>query len=196
MDKIWIIQSGSRYQKKFRIYQKESQLLKAISKDKNATILEYDVVSKVTAEDFLTSRERDTQLRSVLGELDKKEQAVLDFINLYEKIAPVGKEFKKRISWHESIETSTKEQMLNRLKKFQTEPKEIAKILVNEKRYFIREISDSAEWLTAVLRVHNFRDHKTDRKIWNRETRKYEEADTSSEELKANFKLAKKNLRK
>jgi len=196
MDKIWIIQSGSRYQKKFRIYQKESQLLKAISKDKNATILEYDVVSKVTAEDFLTSRERDTQLRSVLGELDKKEQAVLDFINLYEKIAPVGKEFKKRISWHESIETSTKEQMLNRLKKFQTEPKEIAKILVNEKRYFIREISESTEWLTAVLRVHNFRDHKTDRKIWNRETRKYEEADTSSEELKANFKLAKKNLRK
>ena len=196
MDKIWIIQSGSRYQKKFRIYQKESQLLKAISKDKNATILEYDVVSKVTAEDFLTSRERDTQLRSVLGELDKKEQAVLDFINLYEKIAPVGKEFKKRISWHESIETSTKEQMLNRLKKFQTEPKEIAKILVNEKRYFIREISDSAEWLTAVLRVHNFRDHKTDAKRWNRETRKYEEADTSSEELKANFKLAKKNLRK
>lgn len=196
MDKIWIIQSGSKYQKKFRIYQKESQLLKAISKDKNAVILEYDLVSKVTAEDFLTSRERDTRLRSVLGELDKKEQAVLDFINLYEKIAPVGKEFKKRISWHESIETSTKEQMLNRLKKFQTEPKEVAKILVNEKRYFIGEISDSVEWLTAVLKVHNFRDYKTDRKVWNRETRKYEESDTSSEELKTNFKLAKKNLRK
>lgn len=86
--------------------------------------------------------------------------------------------------------------MLNRLKKFQTEPKEIARILVNEKRYFIREVSDSVEWLTAILKVHNFRDHKTDRRVFNRETRLYEVVDTSSEELKTNFKLAKKNLRK
>ena len=67
MDKIWIIQSGSRYQKKFTIYKEEAKLLKAISKDRSATILEYDLVSKVTAEDFLTSRERDIQLRSVFG---------------------------------------------------------------------------------------------------------------------------------
>lgn len=196
MNKIWIIQSGSRYQKKFTIYKKESQLLKAISKNINSTILEYDLVSKVTSEDFLTSRERDTQLRSVLGELGKKEQSTIDLINLYEEIAPIGREFKRRVSWHASVDTSTKEQMLNKLRQFQTDPKEIAKILVNNKKYFIREVSDSVEWLTAVLKVHNFRDHKTDRKIWNRETKKYDVVDTSPEELKENFKLAKKNLRK
>lgn len=196
MDKIWIIQSGSRYQKKFTIYREESKLLKAISKDKDATILEYDLVSQVTAKDYLMSKERDSQLRSVLGELSDKEQVCIDFVNLYEQIAPVGKEFKKRISWHESVETSTKEQMLLKLRKFQTEPKELAKILVNDKRYFINDVSNSVEWYLSILKVHNFRDHITSRKVWNRETKIYESKDDSTQEIKDNFKQAKANLRK
>lgn len=196
MDKIWIIQSSSRYQKKFSIYREESKLLKAISKDRTTTILEYDLVSKVTSEDFLMARERDSQLRSVLGELSNKEQSTIEFVNLYERIAPVGKKFKKRISWHESVDTSTKEQMLIKLRKFQTEPKELARILINEKSYFIEQVSDSVEWFVALLRVHNFRDHLTGPKRWNSETKKYEVVDNTSEQLRDNFKLAKKQLKR
>lgn len=131
-----------------------------------------------------------------LGELSNKESSVIDFINLYEKIAPIGKNFKKRISWHESVDTSTKEQMLIKLRKFQTEPKELARILINEKSYFIEQVSDSVEWFVALLRVHNFRDHLTGRKKWNSETKKYEVVDNTSEQLRSNFKLAKKQLKR
>ena len=41
MDKIWIIKSNSTYKKKFNVYKKESDLLKAISSDSNLIILEY-----------------------------------------------------------------------------------------------------------------------------------------------------------
>lgn len=196
MDKIWIIKSGSRYQKKFTIYKEESKLLKAISKDRTATILEYDLVSKVTSEDYLVSKERDSQLKSVLGELSDKEQAVIDFVNLYENIAPTGKKFKKRISWHESVETSTKEQMLLKLRKFQTEPKELAKIIVNNKKYFINDVSRTTEWYLSLLKVHNFRNHITSRRIWDRNEKKYIIEDNSPDEIRDNFKQAKSKLRK
>lgn len=69
MDKIWIIKNNSKYKKKFNVYKKESDLLKVISSDSNAVILEYELKSSVNASDYITSKDRDTQIRSLLGEL-------------------------------------------------------------------------------------------------------------------------------
>lgn len=192
MDKIWIIKSN-KYQKKYTIYKEESKLLKALSIHKDCDILEYKLQSETKSSDYLLSKDRDTQLKSLLGELTEKEKACVEFINLFEKKAPVGKEFKKHISWSESIPTSTKNEMLLKLRKFQSEPKEIARLLTKEKSYFIT-ILQTTEWYLSILKVHNFRDHKINKRTWNRELKIYETKDDSSEELRNNFKLAKKML--
>lgn len=194
MDRIWIIKTNNRYQKKYTIYREESKLLKAISKDTDCSILEYKLQSETKSSDYLLSKDRESQLKSVLGELTEKEQACIDFINLYEKEAPVGKEFKKYVSWNNYIDTSTKNETLSKLRKLQSEPKEVARILSKEKEHFIN-ILQTPEWYLAILKVHNFRDHKSGKRRWNRELKVYETIDNSSEDLRNNFKLAKKMLR-
>lgn len=199
MDKIWIIKSNSKYTKKFNVYKKESDLLKAISSDSNAVILEYELKSSVNASDYITSKDRDAQIRSLLGELTEDEIAIEKFITLYEQIAPEGKEYEKRF-WenytHRTIQTSKKKEFLKKLKKFSQDKKEIVKILIEEKNYLFSEVSTQVEWYTTILNLHNFRDCNMSFRQWNSTKRIYERIDKSTQEIKDNFKLAKEELKK
>jgi len=121
MDKIWIIKGRSKYVKKFTVYKNESDLLKDIHSDFDLQILEYELKSSSEVSDYLLSKERDKQLRQVLGELSKEESAIQKFIKMYEELAPEGKEFEKRIFQAGSIKrikSSKKIEMLKRLKSF------------------------------------------------------------------------------
>ena len=199
MDKIWIIKSSSRYTKKFTIYKKESDLLKAISQDSNLDILEYELKSSVKASDYIKSKDRDIQLRSVLGELSDDETSIEKFISLYEQLAPEGKEYEKRY-WDNGqltrFNTTTKAEFLKRLKKFSTEKKEIVNIIKKDKKYLFSKVSNEVQWYLSILKLHNFRDYIYDSPNWNREKRVYEKVDTATDEIKTNFKLAKLELKK
>lgn len=199
MDKIWIIKSPSRYTKRFTVYKKESDLLKAISVDSNLEILEYELKSSVRASDYIKSKDRDIQLRSVLGELSDDEIAIEKFITLFEQLAPVGKEYEKRYwegnNWL-SVKTSKKEEFLKKIKKFSTDKKQIVRLITDNKKYLISGVSQEVEWYLSILRLHNFRDYIYDNTTWNRDTKKYEKVDTATDEIKNNFKLAKEELKK
>ncbi len=198
MEKIWIIK-GSKYSKKHRIYKKETDLLKAISKDSSLEILEYELKSSVKSSDYIKQKERDTQLRSLLGELSKDEESVVNFINLYEELAPDGKKFKRKI-WQDNsikeIETSRKLEMLNNLRKLQVDKNSIIKIIKDNKKYFFKEVSNNVDWYFSILKVHNFRDHIFDQKRWDSSLKKYVLEDTASDFIKDNFKEAKLKLKK
>jgi hypothetical protein len=199
MDKIWIIKSPSRYTKKFTICKKESDLLKAISQDSNLDILEYELKSSVKSSDYIKSKDRDIQLRSVLGELSEDEVNIERFITLYEQLAPEGKEYEKRY-WDNGqltrFNTTAKAEFLKRLKKFSTEKKEIVNIIKKDKKYLFNKVSNEVQWYLSILKLHNFRDHIYDSPNWNREKRVYEKVDTATDEIKTNFKLAKLELKK
>lgn len=190
MDKIWILKK-SKQTKNYRVFKTETELLKAISPNYNQEVYEYELKCNFEVVDFLKQKERDIQLRSVLGELEKSEEVIINFINTYIDIAPEGRVFKRF-----NKETSTKEEITNNLKKYQGDKKEIANIIVKNKKYFIKDVSTDVSWYKVLLSVHNFRDHICDQPVWDRETKKYIKADNSTEEIKKNFILAKKELKK
>lgn len=180
MERIWILYDKNRYaKKKYKIYKSESELLRNISTQSNLTIYEYDLKSVQDPEEFLKSRERDTQLRSVLGELSPIEEAAT---NLIQKLTELAEE------------NRYKKLHLNNLNKFISDKGAISRYLTKNKSYFMR-VSDDKDWLTAVLKCHNFQDPFFDKK-WNYVDRKYEVVDNLSDQFKINFKLAKLELKK
>lgn len=201
MDKIWIIKSHSTYTKKFTVYKNEGDLIKAISSDSNSEILEYELKSCVKACDYFKSKDRDIQLRSVLGDLSSDEVLVEKFITLFENLAPVGKEYVKKYwegyNWIQT-QTTTKNEFLKLLKKFSTDKKQIVKIITDNKKYLLSIVSNDIDWYVSILSIHNFRDYIYDSATFNREKRIFEKVDTATDEIKTNFKLAKelKKLRK
>jgi hypothetical protein len=197
MYKIWIVINNNSYRNsKYKVYKSETQLIKALSAtDKNKEILEFDLISKSNVGDFFTQRERDSQLRAILGELDGKEESAIELVSLYEKLAPVGRAIKRGYGSN-IVETTSKEIMLNNMRKLQMDKKAFSALLVRDKRHFFK-INDSVDWYKAILKCHNFREDKSlTTRTYNRETKKYTVIDSRTDEMKDNFNEAKKQLRK
>lgn len=178
MSKIWIL--DTKYGKKKKVFNSESQLLKNISTNSDQVILEYELVSSVKSSDFFKTKERDIQLRSVLGELDKKEESIGELISLYEEVAPDLVEKGRRVYVNGSIvQIPFKQTMIGQMKKYQSDKKSFCDLLIKNKIHFISQVSDSVEWYTKLLKVHNFMD-----------------CGYVGDTNKTNFNVAKKNLRK
>jgi hypothetical protein len=196
MDKIWIINDESRKKKKFYVYKTETDLINSLSDGYEVNVLEYELKSLHKSSEILKERERDIQLRTVLGELSEEESNIQKFITLYEQLAPEGKTYQKRI-WDPNtkkmtvINTSKKKEILESLKK--GDKKRITRILKEKKEYFITGVSNSVEWYLAILRINNFRDHIY-KYIWNNDKKKYVSGDCDPIIIK-NFKLAKEELK-
>ena len=60
----------------------------------------------------------------------------------------------------------------------------------------LKDVSNEVEWYKVLLKVHNFRDYKYDSPKWDHANKKYIIVDTSTEELRNNFILAKKEIKK
>lgn len=185
MDKIWIVYDKGSYKKKYRIYKSEKDMAKNIIDSNRLTILEYELKSSLVASDYIKSRERDTQLRTVLGELEAHEINANNLIELYQSLVPENP----------NDRYATKKRTLNDLKKLALDKKSFAGYLTRNKRQFFK-VSNSLEWLLAILKCHNFQDHIYEHPKWDPNTRTYIKVDTSSQELRDNFKLAKSELKK
>jgi len=183
MDKIFLLYNKSSYKKKWRIYKSEAELIKNISPSTSGEIFEYQLTSKTAASEYFKSKERDTQLRNILGELSESEASSMELIQLFETLAVDNPTDRYRRTH------------LNNLKKFVGDKKSFANYLVNNKKYFFK-VSSSLEWVLAILKCHNFQSYNYDSLKWNSEDKKYIRVDTSTEELRQNFKLAKEELKK
>lgn len=196
MNKIWIVINNNSYRnQRYKVYKTETQLVKAVSPtDKNKEILEFDLISKSSVSDFFTQRERDGQLRAILGELEAKEEGAIELISMYEKIAPDGRTIRRGYGSN-ATETTYKQIMLGNMKKYQMDKKAFSSLLVKDKKYFFG-LSSEVDWYKSILKCHNFRDNASITKTYNRETRKYTKHDNRTEEQKNNFLEAKQQLRK
>ena len=165
MEKIWIIKS--RYS--WKLCKSQSELMKRIGKNSNCEILEYELKSNQRPSEILLSKERDIQLRSVLGELSDFEKKANDLITLFEKIADDGK---TSITSDGQIQTTEKQSWLSRLKKWQDNQVGFKNLLVDNKKYFL-QVSSSTEWLVTLLKCHNFMDCKIIKHTWDAKNKKY-----------------------
>lgn len=188
MDKIWIVYNNRFHKRKYMVYKTEAEMAKNVSsEDTNSTILEYELKSSISPSDYFTSRERDTQLRTILGELSEHEVNAQHLIDMYEKLA--------KDEYTISRTRYSKKRVLNQLKKIISDKKSFSYYLVKNKNHFF-QLSESVDWLLSILKCHNFQDHVYDLKRWNNSSRSYEVIDTASDTLKENFKLAKAELKK
>lgn len=188
MEKVWILKS--KYS--FKLCKNEADLLRRITKNSTQEILEFELKSSTSASDYLLSKERDIQLKSVLGELSDYEQNVNNLIVLYEELAPDGKEFTQWNSTRSNREKVTeKSSWISRLKKWQDNKTQFKNLLVDNKSYFLNLSSDK-RWLVALLKCHNFVDCKEMK--WDSNLRML--VDASKPELKESFRLAKLELKK
>jgi hypothetical protein len=195
MEKIWVIFNNCR-NRSYRLYKKESDLLRDISKDSNLKILEYRLESSTKANDYIKSKDREHRIKGILGEITDEHRDIQNFISLFEKLAPEDKLYKKAIiggTHFKKIKTPNKLEILNNLKKFQQNKKEIVRIIKNNKKYLFSRVSTSVDWYLCILKIHNFRDHIYGDKSWN--NGKFEIIDTSTKEIRKNFKLAKLKLK-
>jgi hypothetical protein len=185
MDKIWIVYNKGSYKKKYRIFKTEADMAKNISDSDRYTILEYELKSSTVASDYMKSKERDTQLRTILGELSEHETNGLKLIELYDALVPVNP----------NDRYNRKQNQINHLKKIVSDKKAFANYLVNNKKQFF-QVSDSLEWVLSILKCHNFQDYIYDSARWDSVKRTYVKVDNASDALKENFKLAKAELKK
>lgn len=152
MDKIWILKSKYSW----KLVKTEADLLRRINKNSTLEVLEFELKTNSRAGDYLLSKERDLQLKSVLGELSDFEQSASHLIALYEELAPDG-----MVSMHYNrdtqsrIETTEKSSWLSRLKKFQDNKVQFKKLITDEKDYFLG-VSYDLRWMKALLKCHNF----------------------------------------
>ena len=181
MSKIWIVENYKKANKlrNVKIYRNESQLLKSIRQDSDQMILEYDLKSSTKSSDFFKEKERDIQLRSVLGELDTNEESRIKLISIYEELAPENIIQKK--SWNGSVigEYSKKKEFLKSLKKYQSDKDSFCKFLTENKGH-VMTVLTTIDWYKAILSVHNFRDCRINGRL------------LPTEEMIENFNIAKK----
>ena len=188
MEKVWILKS--KYS--FKLCKNEADLLRRISKNSKVEVLEFSLSFSTKACDYLLSKERDLQLKSVLGELSDFEKNAANLILLYEELAEDGRELYNWDSTFTQREKLTEKQSwISRLKKWQDNRQQFKNLLVNNKFYFLN-LSNDKRWLVAVLKCHNFVDCKEMK--WDSNFRKL--IDVSNPELKEVFRLAKIELKK
>lgn len=188
MEKIWILKSKYSW----KLCKTEADLLRRISKTSGLEILEFELKNSSRASDYLLSKERDLQLKSVFGELSQFEQNASDLIKIYEELAPDGREYFQWNSNRTDKEKLTeKSSWLSRLKKWQDNKVQFKNLLVDNKDYFM-QVSFDLRWMKALLKCHNFVDCKKFR--YDKELRK--SVEVTDQKVLELFKLAKLELKK
>jgi len=166
-----------------RYFKTEKELLRYIDGRPRHSVIIYEELESVNASDYkrrtLQERDRDIQLRSILGELDTFEQDYIVFLEMYRKIAP---------------ENDEKTKLLRDLNLIGANKKSFSALITRYKKYLMT-VSTDTEWYKALFKCHNFRDYKYSTKFYDRETRKYIERPIP-DEIIVNFTKAKEELRK
>jgi hypothetical protein len=177
MKKIWYVKGRYGSGKWFKT---EKAFLSHVREDDTREVFVYQLIDSGIAGDLkkrtITERDRDNQLKNILGEANKYEEAIANFRAKFEEIAPE--------------ETQGKRYVLSNLKIIGLDKKEFSNMATGVKNYLLFEVSDTVEWYQTLLRCHNFVSIPTN--YYGRGTGRIETEQTKID----NFKAAKESLKK
>jgi hypothetical protein len=131
-----------------KFFRNQKSLLKAINENTNTEVYVFELKEKLMASDFfkgtIKTRDRDIQLKSLLGETDKYEEAILNFKRMLEEIAPNER---------------SRNVILEKIRVLGPSKDTFNEIVNNYrlKNYILMNVSDTVEWYETVLRCHNFK---------------------------------------
>ena len=142
MKKIWYVKGkygGGNW------FKTEKSFLSNVREDDTREVLIYSLVDSGIAGEVkkstITERDRDDQLKTILGEADKYEEAISCFRAKFDEIAQ---------------DTRGKRHILSTLKIIGLNKKEFSNMASNNREYLLFEVSDSVEWYQILLKCHNF----------------------------------------
>jgi len=142
MKKIWHVKGRYGSGKWFK---NEKTFLANVREDDTREVLIYQLIDSGIAGEVkkrtITERDRDNQLKTILGEADKYEEAISNFRTKFEEIAPDSK---------------SKSYILSQLKIIGLNKKDFSNMATYSKKYLLLEVSDTVEWYQTLLRCHNF----------------------------------------
>jgi hypothetical protein len=131
-----------------KFFRNEKALMKTINENSVGEIFEFEFKNSYQASEYfkntIKERERDTQLKVILGESDKYEEAILNFKS---KLEELGESNRQRNSILEKLRVHGCN-------------KDTFKDIINNyrlKNFILMSVSDTVEWYEVVLRCHNFK---------------------------------------
>ncbi len=154
-----------------KFFRNQKALMKAINENTNTEVFIFEFKETVLASDLfkgtIKERDRDIQIKSILGETDKYEEAILNFKRMLEETAPSER---------------SRNVILEKLRVLGCNKDTFNEIVNNYrmKNYILMNVSSSVEWYETVLRCHNFKSLPSK---------------NLSEEAISNFKKAKENIK-
>lgn len=176
MKKIWYVKGRYGGGKWFKT---EKAFLSNVREDDTREVFVYQLIDSGVAGEVkrstITERDRDDQLKTILGETDKYEEAISNFRTKFEQIAD---------------DSNDKTKILYELKIIGLNKKEFSNMATNNRNYLLFEVSDSVEWYQTLLRCHNFVSIPT--KYYSRGVGRLETEQARID----NFKEAKDSLKK
>jgi hypothetical protein len=155
-----------------KFFRNQKALMKAINENTNTEVYVFELKEVLTASDFfkgtIKTRDRDIQLKSLLGEADKYEEAILNFKRMLEEIGESNR---------------SRNVILEKIRVLGPSKDTFNEIVNNYrlKNYILMNVSNSVEWYETVLRCHNFQSLPSK---------------NVSEETLDNFKKAKELIKK
>lgn len=176
MKKIWYVKGRYGSGKWFKT---EKTFLSNVREDDTREVFVYQLLDSGIAGEVkrrtITERDRDNQLKTILGEADKYEEAIANFRAKFEEIA---------------TDTQGKRYILSNLKIIGLNKKDFSNMATSSKDYLLFEVSDTVEWYQTLLRCHNFVSIPT--KYYSRGVGRLETEQSRID----NFKEAKESLKK
>ena len=142
MKKIWFVKGTYS---KGKVFKTEQSFLNAVRDDDKRQVFIFELVeSGISGEikqSIINSRDRDNQLKNILGETNKYEKAIIEFKSKFSEIAP---------------DSNYKKIVLRKFKLIGLDKKEFSKMAIEFRRYLLFEVSNTVEWYETLLRCHNF----------------------------------------
>ncbi len=176
MKKIWYVKGRYGGGKWFKT---EKAFLSHIREDDTREVFIYQLIDSGVSGEVkrrtITERDRDNQLKTILGETDKYEEAISNFKVKFEEIAE---------------DTQGKRHILSTLKIIGLNKKDFSNMATGSKSYLLFEVSDSVEWYQTLLKCHNF--VSLPKSYYKRGTGRIETEQSRIE----NFNEAKESLKK
>ena len=176
MKKIWHVKGRYGSGKWFKT---EKAFLSNVREDDTREVFVYQLIESGIAGEVkrstITERDRDDQLKNILGEAGKYEEAISNFRAKFEEIAE---------------DTQGKRYIMSTLKIIGLNKKEFSNMASGSRNYLLFEVSDSVEWYQTLLRCHNFVSIPVN--FYKRGTGRIETEQTRID----NFKEAKESLKK
>jgi hypothetical protein len=212
MSKFWKLTYkeyyGSRgnYWNKTVSFYDEEKFLREVKKlkDCDGFVEEYELTTKSTLSNYLSSLLRDVQLDNVLVVTDEKSILYSKFVELIESVQVVESKAENRWTNEILYDKSFKMKVINEWEFLtKSDDSAVKKFFAKYRTFFLNYSHDTLEWYETLLSIYNYANitpHTESRWEYNKTERKYDTKKIVLKELtdnqKTNYFLAKNNLKK